>query len=130
MTAKGSANQPGHRVVVTGIGVVSPLGHDARSTWNALVGGKSGIAPITRFDPTGYQTTFAGEVKDFDPNARMGRKEARRTDRYTHFAVAAALEGLEQATPIGLASSLARVWGAQKRWTPVWRRYSLKDQVV
>ena len=98
MTAKGSTNQPGQRVVVTGIGVVSPVGHDALSTWYALVAGDSGIAPITRFDPTGYQTTFAGEVKDFDPTARMGRKEARRTDRYSHFAVASALEALEQAS--------------------------------
>lgn len=98
MTAKDSSSQPGQRIVVTGIGVVSPVGHDAQSTWDALVGGKSGIAPITRFDPTGYQTTFAGEVKDFDPVARMGRKDARRTDRYSHFAVAAALEALEQAS--------------------------------
>ena len=93
----GSVNQSEHRVVVTGIGVVSPVGHDARSTWEALVDGKSGIAPITRFDPTGYQTTFAGEVKGFDPAARMGRKDVRRTDRYSHFAVASALEALEQA---------------------------------
>jgi 3-oxoacyl-[acyl-carrier-protein] synthase II len=93
----GSINQSEPRVVVTGIGVVSPVGHDARSTWDALVDGKSGIAPITRFDPTGYQTTFAGEVKGFDPAARMGRKDVRRTDRYSHFAVASALEALEQA---------------------------------
>jgi 3-oxoacyl-[acyl-carrier-protein] synthase II len=97
MTAKDSASHPGQRIVVTGIGVVSPVGHDARSTWDALIGGKSGVAPITRFDPSGYQTTFAGEVKDFDPVARMGRKDARRTDRYSHFAVASALEALEQA---------------------------------
>jgi 3-oxoacyl-[acyl-carrier-protein] synthase II len=93
----GSVNQSGQRVVVTGIGVVSPVGHDAQSTWETLVDGKSGIAPITRFDPTGYQTTFAGEVKGFDPAARMGRKDVRRTDRYSHFAVASALEALEQA---------------------------------
>jgi 3-oxoacyl-[acyl-carrier-protein] synthase II len=97
MTAIDSANQLGQRIVVTGIGVVSPVGQDARSTWDALVGGKSGIAPITRFDPAGYQTTFAGEVKGFDPAARMGRKDVRRTDRYSHFAVASALEALEQA---------------------------------
>ena len=84
-------------VVVTGIGIVSPVGNDARSSWEAIVAGNSGIAPITRFDPTGYQTTFAGEVKDFDAAQRMGRKDARRTDRYTHFAVAAALEALEDA---------------------------------
>ena len=97
MTTTSSAIQSGQRIVVTGIGVVSPVGLDARSTWNALVAGKSGITPITRFDPTGYQTTFAGEVKGFDPVVRMGRKDARRTDRYSHFAVASALEALEQA---------------------------------
>ncbi len=92
-----STNQPGQRIVVTGIGVVSPVGCDGPSSWDAIVGGKSGVARITRFDPSGYQTTFAGEVKDFDPVDRMGRKDARRTDRYTHFAVASALEALERA---------------------------------
>ena len=85
------------RIVVTGIGVVSPLGHDLCSTWSAIVAGRSGIARISRFDPTGFETTFAGEVKDFDAAARMGRKDARRTDRYTHYAVAAAIEALEHA---------------------------------
>src|SRR3712207_3949391 len=97
MTGATSTNQLGQRIVITGIGVISPVGHDAYATWEALVGGKSGIAPITRFDPSGYQTTFAGEIKDFDPVARMGRKDVRRTDRYSHFAVASALEALEQA---------------------------------
>ena len=97
MSTSHSANHSRRRVVVTGIGIVSPLGHDACSSWDAIVGGQSGVARITRFDPSGYQTTIAGEVKDFDPVARMGRKDARRTDRYTHFAVAAALEALEQA---------------------------------
>jgi 3-oxoacyl-[acyl-carrier-protein] synthase II len=89
--------QPRERIVVTGIGVISPVGHDACSTWDAIVTGRSGIDRITRFDPSGYETTFAGEVKNFDPVARMGRKDVRRTDRYTHFAVAAALEALEHA---------------------------------
>jgi 3-oxoacyl-[acyl-carrier-protein] synthase II len=80
--------------VITGIGVVSPLGNNLRCTWDAIVAGRSGVGPITRFDPAGYQTTFAGEVKEFDPADTLGRKEARRTDRYTHFAVAAALEAL------------------------------------
>jgi 3-oxoacyl-[acyl-carrier-protein] synthase II len=85
------------RVVVTGIGIVSPLGGDARSSWEAVVRGTSGVAPITRFDASAYETRFAAEVKEFDAAARLGRKDARRTDRYTHFAVAAALEALEQA---------------------------------
>jgi len=97
MSTPSSMGQPGSGIVVTGIGVVSPVGCDAPSTWNAIVSGKSGIAGITRFDPVGYQTTFAGEVKNFDPIDRLGRKDARRTDRYTHFAVAAALEALEHA---------------------------------
>ena len=83
------------RVVVTGIGIVSPLGNDTASTWSAITAGQSGIAPITRFDASGYETRFAGEVKEFDPVARLGKKDARRTDRYTHFAVSAALEALE-----------------------------------
>src|SRR5215208_3216645 len=95
MNTTSSTNEPGPRIVVTGIGIVSPVGCDARSSWDATVSGKSGIARITRFDPSGYQTTFAGEVKDFDPADRLGRKDARRTDRYTHFAVASALEALE-----------------------------------
>ncbi|MDF3015964.1 MAG: fabF [Thermomicrobiales bacterium] len=97
MSATSSMSQPGPRIVVTGIGIVSPVGCDAPSSWDAIVSGKSGIAGITRFDPSGYQTTFAGEVKGFDPIARLGRKDARRTDRYTHFAVASALEALERA---------------------------------
>lgn len=84
------------RVVVTGIGIVSPLGSDAAATFAAIAEGASGVSPITRFDPAGYATTFAGEVKNFDPTARMGRKDVRRTDRYTHFAVVAALEALDQ----------------------------------
>lgn len=90
------ATNEGVSVVVTGIGMVSPLGNDVPTTWNALTSGASGVSTITRFDPTGYETTIAAEVKDFDGAARLGRKDARRTDRYTHFAVAAALEALEQ----------------------------------
>ena len=82
-------------IVVTGVGAISPLGHDLPGTWAAIIDGQSGVAPITRFDPTGYETTFAAEVKGFDAAERLGRKDARRTDRYTHYAVAAALEALE-----------------------------------
>lgn len=84
-------------IVVTGVGVISPVGNDLPSTWAALIAGHSGAAPITRFDPTGYETTFAAEVKGFDAAERLGRKDARRTDRYTHYAVAAAQEALEAA---------------------------------
>ncbi|MFT4039225.1 MAG: beta-ketoacyl-ACP synthase II [Thermomicrobiales bacterium] len=83
-------------IVVTGAGAVSPLGNDLPTTWAAIRAGQSGVAPITRFDPAGYETTFAAEVKEFDAAGVMGRKDARRTDRYTHYAVGAALEALAQ----------------------------------
>jgi 3-oxoacyl-[acyl-carrier-protein] synthase II len=97
------------RVVVTGIGVVSPLGNDTATSWKAIVEGVSGVAPISRFDPTGYETRFAAEVKGFDAVERLGRKDARRTDRYTHFAVAAAVEAIEQARLIIDESNSERV---------------------
>jgi 3-oxoacyl-[acyl-carrier-protein] synthase II len=85
------------------MGAVSAIGNSVAETWASAIAGKSGIARITRFDPEGYETTFAGEVKNFDAGAVVGRKEQRRMDRYAHYAVAAALEaramsGLEDAT--------------------------------
>ncbi|HEY6959202.1 MAG TPA: beta-ketoacyl-ACP synthase II [Candidatus Limnocylindria bacterium] len=85
------------RVVVTGVGMVTPLGLDVRSNWDALTSGRSGITRITRFDPAPYETQIAGEVHDFDPTAYMDRKEVRRTDRFTHFGVAAASQALKDA---------------------------------
>jgi 3-oxoacyl-[acyl-carrier-protein] synthase II len=82
------------RVVVTGMGAVSPLGLDVPTLWQGIVEARSGIGPISLFDTTGYDTRFAGEVKDFDPTNYMDRKEARRTDRFVQFAVAAASEAL------------------------------------
>ena len=83
-----------HRVVVTGIGLITPLGLTATSTWEALVRGTNGIGPISLFDPAGQDVKFAGEVKDFEAGRYMDRKEARRTDRVIQFAVAAATEAL------------------------------------
>ena len=85
------------RVVVTGMGMVTPLGLDVPSNWDALVNGRSGIRRITRFDPSPYETQIAGEVLDFDPSAYMDRKEIRRTDRFTHLGVAAASQALKDA---------------------------------
>jgi 3-oxoacyl-[acyl-carrier-protein] synthase II len=83
------------RVVVTGLGAVSPVGLDANSTWESLIAGMSGVGPITLFDPEGQDTTFAAEVKGFDPTVAMERKEARRSDRFVQFAVAASREALD-----------------------------------
>lgn len=84
-----------NRVVVTGIGIVSPLGLDRRSTWTSLIAGESGVAAIAAFDPEGYQTTIAAEVKDFEPEGIVGRKQARRMDRFVQLAAVAALEAVE-----------------------------------
>lgn len=85
------------RVVVTGMGAVTAIGNSVAETWANAIAGTSGIARITRFDPEGYETTFAGEVKNFDAGAIVGRKEMRRMDRYSHFAISAALEARKQA---------------------------------
>ncbi len=83
------------RVVVTGLGCISPVGNNAKDTWEALLAGRSGAAPITAFDASRHKTKFAAEVKDFDPVALFGQREARKMDRFTQFATAAALEALE-----------------------------------
>src|SRR2546425_11916208 len=78
------------RVVVTGMGLVTPLGTGLEKTWKALCAGKSGIARITRFDPTDYPCQIAGEVPDFDPAAFIEKKEIKKMDLFIHFAVGAA----------------------------------------
>ena len=85
------------RIVVTGIGVVSPLGLTADATWESLLAGRSGVSRISAFDPEGFETTIAAEIADFDPTNYMDRKEARRADRFSQFALAAAREALGQA---------------------------------
>src|SRR5512141_1460846 len=77
------------RVVVTGVGLISPVGNGVEESWSALVAGKSGIGPITLFDASTFHTRIAGEVKGFDPEQWMDRKEVRRNDRFIHFALAA-----------------------------------------
>lgn len=85
------------RVVVTGMGAVTPLGCDVCATWKGMVEGRSGIGPITLFDARNMDTQIAGEVKGFDPLTYLDRKEVRRTDRFVHFAMAAALQAVESA---------------------------------
>jgi 3-oxoacyl-[acyl-carrier-protein] synthase II len=85
------------RVVVTGMGAVTPVGNDITTMWDALTSGRSGLTRITRFDPSPYDTQIAGEVKEFDASVYMDRKDVRRTDRFTHYAVAAASQALKDA---------------------------------
>ncbi|HML70921.1 MAG TPA: beta-ketoacyl-ACP synthase II [Macellibacteroides fermentans] len=82
------------RVVVTGLGAITPLGKTLTETWEGLVNGKSGAGPITHFDASKFKTQFACEVKNFDPNQYFDRKEARKLDRYAQFALIAADEAI------------------------------------
>lgn len=84
------------RIVVTGMGAVTPLGNTVAETWRNTVEGVSGVGPITRLSPDDYLIQFAAEVKNFKPEDYMSAKEARRLDRYEHFAIAAAAEALKQ----------------------------------
>jgi len=88
-------SNPSNRVVVTGMGVLCPLGLDVATTWEGLINGKSGIGHITLFDPELCETKFAGEVKGFEPTDYVSRKEARRMDRFAQLAVAASFQAVE-----------------------------------
>ena len=83
------------RVAVTGVGLVSPLGVGTAENWNALLEGRSGIGPITRFDTTGYPSRIAGEVKGFDPHDYLDKKEVKKSDTFIHYALAATRFALE-----------------------------------
>lgn len=93
-----------HRVVVTGIGVVSPVGNTLDETWNNLVNGVNGIAPITLFDTTDYKAKVAGEVKNFEPRDYMSKQEILRSDRFSQLAMAAAVQAVEESGVIGTAA--------------------------
>lgn len=103
------------RVVITGLGAVTPVGNTAPETWKALVNGVNGIAPITSFDTTNFKTHFAGEVKNFDPEVIFDRKEARKMDRYSQFSLCVADEALRDS---GLdleqedRSRIGVIWGS------------------
>jgi hypothetical protein len=84
-------------VVVTGMGCISPLGNNLAATWESAIAGKSGVAPITMFDASDLKTRFAAEVKGFDPQEALGRREARRMDRYTQLAAVAVQQAVEHA---------------------------------
>ena len=86
-----------HRVVVTGLGLVTPLGIGVEDTWSGLCAGRSGIGPITRFDTTGFPVTIAGEVKGFDPARYVDKKDVKKMDTFIHYACAAGQMALADA---------------------------------
>ncbi len=92
-----AANSGPRRVVITGAGVITPLGLDVPTTWDGLINGRSGIDTVTRFDTSSLRTTFAGEVRGFDPANYMDRKEARRLDPVIQYALAATREAIADA---------------------------------
>jgi 3-oxoacyl-[acyl-carrier-protein] synthase II len=96
VTNKRTLASSGRRVVITGLGCVSPLGNDVESTWNAVLEGKSGAANITHFDSSKLDVHFACEVKNFDPATYINKKELRRMDRFIQLGLSAALQALEQ----------------------------------
>ena len=97
------------RVVITGLGAVTPVGNNVEESWENLKAGQSGIAPIKRFDTDGLVTKFAGEVKNFDADALFGRKEARRTDLYTQFAMEASRQAIEESGLLNNGTDRERV---------------------
>jgi 3-oxoacyl-[acyl-carrier-protein] synthase II len=97
------------RVVITGLGVISPLGLDAPSTWEALLAGKSGIGPITGFDASAFSSRIAGEVHGFVPENYIDRKEVKKMDTFIHFAIAASKEAMADSGLIVDAGNAERV---------------------
>ena len=103
------------RVVVTGLGALTPNGNDLYSFWDALVNGRSGIGPITKFDASGHRARIAGEIKDFDPESALDRKDVRRNDPFTHYAMYVGLQAVAHA---GLdmeavdAERVGVIWGS------------------
>ncbi|MEE9278387.1 MAG: beta-ketoacyl synthase N-terminal-like domain-containing protein [Dehalococcoidia bacterium] len=91
------SDQNGQRVVVTGIGAVTPVGLTVNDYWDGLINGRSGIRSISLFDPSRLAVRIAGEAPGFDPQQHFGRKDARRMDRFSQFAVVAALEAAANA---------------------------------
>src|SRR4029079_11235363 len=86
----GISDHAARRVVVTGLGLVTPLGTGVEKTWKAICAGQSGIGRITKFDSTGYDAQIAGEVKDFDPAQFIEKKDIKKMDAFIHYAVGAA----------------------------------------
>ena len=97
------------RVVVTGLGVISPVGNTVAEAWENLTAGKSGIGRITKFDPSAFKAQIAGEVKGFDVAAYLSAKEARRMDTFIHYGMAAGIQALRDAGLDGPQADAERI---------------------
>ncbi|MEE8054554.1 MAG: beta-ketoacyl synthase N-terminal-like domain-containing protein, partial [Gammaproteobacteria bacterium] len=85
------------RVMVTGLGLITPVGNTVESTWNNLLAGRSGIAPITHFDTSEFTVRFGGSIKDFDVTQYLSPKDARKMDLFIHYGIAAGTQAIEDA---------------------------------
>lgn len=85
------------RVVITGLGLVTPVGNDVDSTWKALLAGQSGVAPITKFDASEFATRFSASVKDFDVEQYLSKKDARKMDLFIQYGMAAGIQAIRDA---------------------------------
>ena len=113
------------RVVVTGMGMISPLGNDMASSWDGIINGRSGLGPITSFDVSQFTTRIAGEIRNFDPSAFMTAKDVKKMDAFIHYGIAASLmamddSGLEvteaNAERIGalVGAGIGGIWGIEE----------------
>ena len=109
----------GRRVVVTGLGILSPVGIDLASSWDGIVNGRSGIGPITHFDASTLTTRIAGEVRDFDVTRWVSPKEAKKMDEFIHYGVATSLMALELDCSVSPAAASTRRWSRPVR--PGWK---------
>ena len=109
-------NQMKREVVITGLGAVSPIGNTVKDMWQSVLDAKCGIAPITRYDVTERKVKLAAEVKDFDPELTIDRKEVRKMDRYTQYAMAAAVEACRDAGISEAADLTEDSWETRSRW--------------
>ena len=98
------------RVVVTGLGIVCPIGNDKEEVWSSVVEGRCGIAPITHYDTSSQKVKLAGEVKNLDLDRYVDRRESRKMDKYTQFAMAAAEQAMQDSGLLQLDESRER-WG-------------------
>src|SRR3989304_129806 len=106
------------RVVVTGLGMVTPLGIGVEKTWEAICRGKSGIGHITRFDTSDFPTKIAGEVKDFNPSDYIDKKEIKKMDTFIHYALAGAIMAVDDS---GLKITGKCRHGRRPYWCRAWR---------
>ena len=97
------------RVVITGLGVLTPVGNDVNTMWQNLLAGKSGAGPVTHFDPSEFKTKFACEVKDFDATSIVGKKDARRMDKFAQFAVASSKQALDDSGLVVTPDNASRI---------------------